>query len=141
MYGFIMTESCVDTKTGKVQVEKMTLVTDCGTIINKSTVDGQMYGGLVQGVGLALTEQYDDLTKHVDLVRCGIPAIKDAPDEMEVVYFETPRENGPFGASGVGELPLSSPHASVINAIDDACGVRIRELPALPAKVLAGLQK
>ncbi|MGI6732132.1 MAG: molybdopterin-dependent aldehyde oxidoreductase [Anaerovoracaceae bacterium] len=142
MYGLIMSEVSVDMKTGKPTVEAMTLVTDCGTIINKSTVDGQMYGGLVQGVGLALTEQYEDPLKHRDLIRCGIPTIKDAPDKMEVIYIENyPRENGPFGASGVGELPLSSPHASIINAIYDACGVRIRELPALPEKILAELEK
>ncbi|MDD2215002.1 MAG: molybdopterin-dependent oxidoreductase [Eubacteriales bacterium] len=141
MYGFIMTELCVNINTGKVTVNKMTLVTDCGKIINKSTVDGQMYGGLVQGVGFALTEQYEDLKKHTSLAGCGIPTIKDAPDEMEVIYFENPREHGPFGASGVGELPLSSPHASIINAIYDACNVRIRELPALPEKILAELKK
>lgn len=141
MYGLIMSEVCVDLKTGKTQVEGMTLVTDCGKIINKSTVDGQMYGGLVQGVGFALTEQYEDLKKHTSLLGCGIPTIKDAPDKLEVIYIETPRENGPFGASGVGELPLSSPHASIVNAINNACGVRITELPALPEKILAGLAK
>ena len=141
MYGIVMSEVEVDVTTGKTTVNKMTLVTDCGTIINKTVVDGQMYGGLVQGIGLALSEDFEDLSRHTNLARCGIPTIMDAPHEMEVVYFETPREHGPFGASGVGELPLSSPHASIINAIYQACGARIRELPALPEKVLAALQE
>ena len=55
--------------------------------------------------------------------------------------METPRPEGPFGAAGVGELPLTSPHAAIINAIYNACGVRITQLPALPEKVLAGLRK
>jgi aldehyde oxidoreductase len=55
-------------------------------------------------------------------------------------YVETPREYGPFGAGGVGEMPLTSPHAATVNAIHNATGVRIRNLPALPEKVLAGLK-
>jgi aldehyde oxidoreductase len=60
---------------------------------------------------------------------------------MEIIYVETPRPLGPFGASGVGELPLTSPHAAVVNAIHNACGVRIKRLPARPEKVLAELKK
>jgi aldehyde oxidoreductase len=59
---------------------------------------------------------------------------------MELIYVQSPREHGPFGASGVGELPLTSPHAAVINAIYNACKVRIKRLPATPDKVLAGLK-
>jgi len=56
------------------------------------------------------------------------------------MYVETPRENGPFGAAGVGELPLTAPHAAIGNAIKNATGVRITDLPARPPKVLAGLK-
>ena len=59
---------------------------------------------------------------------------------MEVLYVQTPRQHGPHGASGSGELPLTCPHAAVINAIHNACGVRITKLPALPEKVLEGLR-
>ncbi len=140
MYGMIMTEATVDVTTGKTEVKKMTMAIDVGKVINRNNVDGQMFGGLAQGVGLALSENFDDLKKHTTLAGCGLPQIKDIPDEMELEYFESERENGPFGASGVGELPLSSPHASVVNAIANACGVRIRELPATPEKVLAELK-
>ncbi len=140
MYGVFMAEVAVDTKTGKTEVEKFSLVTDIGTINNRLAVDGQIYGGLAQGIGLALTEDFEDLKKHTTMAACGIPYPKDIPDAMDITYIETPREHGPFGASGVGELPLTSPHAAVVNAIANATGVRIRHLPALPEKVLAGLK-
>ena len=141
MYGVFMSEVAVDTSTGNVTVEKMTLVSDIGTICNKLVVDGQMYGGLAQGIGLALSEDFEDIKKHSTLVGAGFPYAQQIPDDMELLYVETPREHGPHGASGVGELPLTCPHAAVINAIHNACGVRITKLPALPEKVLAGLKK
>ncbi|NCB17753.1 MAG: hypothetical protein EOM65_16470, partial [Synergistales bacterium] len=60
---------------------------------------------------------------------------------IEVIYFEEHRADGPHGAAGIGELPLTSPHASIINAIYNACDVRITRLPAYPEKVLAALKK
>jgi len=74
------------------------------------------------------------------MLGAGFPYIKQIPDDMELIYVETPRKEGPFGASGMGELPLTTPHAAVINAITQACGVRITELPARPEKVLAALK-
>jgi len=129
----------VDTKTGKVKVLKMTLAADIGSIGNKTVVDGQLYGGIAQGVGLALSEDFEDLKRHTNMLAAGIPYIKDVPDDIEIMYVDSPRDLGPHGASGVGELPLTAPHAAIINAINNACGVRITQLPALPAKVLAGL--
>ena len=140
MYGVFMAEVAVDTKTGKTQVEKFTVVADIGKINNKLVVDGQIYGGVAQGIGLALSEDFEDLNKHTSLIACGLPFAKDIPDDFKIIYVENPRENGPFGAAGVGELPLTSPHAAVVNAIYNATGVRIRSLPALPEKVLAGLK-
>jgi aldehyde oxidoreductase len=140
MYGAFMAEVTVDTKTGKTQVDKYTVVADIGKINNKLVVDGQIYGGVAQGIGLALSEDFEDLSKHTSLINCGLPFAKDIPDDFKILYVETPRENGPFGAAGVGELPLTSSHVAVINAIYNATGVRIRNLPALPEKVLAGLQ-
>lgn len=139
MYGVLLAVVAVDTTTGKTQVEKFTMVSDCGTIINKLVLEGQIYGGLVQGIGLALSEDFEDLKKHTTLTGCGIPRIMDAPDEMTIIHQETQRPLGPFGASGVGEMPLSAPHAAIINAIYNASGVRITKLPAYPEKVLEGL--
>ena len=75
------------------------------------------------------------------LIGAGLPYIKDVPDDIELIYLENSRKDGPFGASGVGELPLTAPHAAIINAIYQACGARVRHLPARPEKVLAALKK
>ena len=141
MYTLFLPEVCVDTQTGKVTVEKFTCVADVGTIMNKLLVDGNFYGGLAQGIGLALTEDFDDLTKHTSLKGCGIPYPKDIPDDIELHYLETPRPNGPYGAAGCGEAPLDAPHPAILNAIYNATGARITRIPALPEVVLAALKK
>ena len=73
MYTLFLPEVRVDTQTGKVKVEKFTCVADVGTILNKLLVDGNFYGGLAQGIGLALTEDFEDLSKHTSLLKCGSP--------------------------------------------------------------------
>lgn len=140
MYGLFMSEVAVEVATGKTTVEKMVVVADIGKVNNFLVVDGQIYGGVAQGIGLALSEDYEDIKKHSTMMGAGFPYIKQIPDDMEIIYVETPRPDGPFGASGVGEMPLTAPHAAVINGIYNACGVRIRELPAKPEKVLAGIK-
>ena len=141
MYTLFLPEVCVDTQTGKVTVEKFTCIADVGTIMNKLLVDGNFYGGLAQGIGLALTEDFDDLTKHTSLKGCGIPYPKDIPDDIELHYLETPRPNGPYGAAGCGEAPLDAPHPAILNAIYNATGARITRIPALPEVVLAALKE
>ena len=139
MYTLFLPEVCVDTQTGKVKVEKFTCVADVGTIMNKLLVDGNFYGGLAQGIGLALTEDFEDLSKHTSLKNCGIPYPKDIPDDIELHYLETYRPNGPYGAAGCGEAPLDAPHPAILNAIYNATGARITRIPALPEVVLAAL--
>ncbi len=134
-----MPEVEVDVKTGKTTVVKFTTVVDVGTVINKSVVDGQIYGGLAQGIGLALSENFEDLKKHTSLAACGLPYPKDIPDDIEIIYNVTLRPDGPFGAAGVGEAPLTAPHPAILNAIYNACGVRITKVPALPEVVKAAL--
>ncbi len=141
MYGLFMAEVSVEVATGKTTVDRMTCVADVGKVVNKLVVDGQLYGGMAQAIGLALSEDFEDIKKHSTLAGAGFPYIKQIPDDMEIIYVETPRKDGPYGASGVGELPLTCPHAAVINAIYNACGARVRHLPALPEKVLAALPK
>jgi len=141
MYGVFMAEVSVEIKTGKVKVDKMTMVADVGKINNKLVVDGQIYGGLTQGIGFALSEDFEDIHKHTNMVKCGIPFAKDVPDDIEIIYYDNPRKSGPFGSSGVGELPNTAPHAAILNAVYWASGARVRELPALPTKVLAALKK
>lgn len=141
MYTLFLPEVCVDTETGKVAVEKFTCVADVGTIMNKLLVDGSFYGGLAQGIGLALSENFEDLEKHTTLLKCGIPYPKDVPDDIELHYVQTPRPNGPYGAAGCGEAPLDAPHPAILNAIYNATGARIMQVPATPDVVKAALDE
>ena len=141
MYTLFLPEVCVDTQTGKVTVEKFTCVADVGTIMNKLLVDGSFYGGLAQGIGLALSENFEDLEKHTTLLKCGIPYPKDVPDDIELHYVQTPRPNGPYGAAGCGEAPLDAPHPAILNAIYNATGARIMQVPATPDVVKAALDE
>jgi aldehyde oxidoreductase len=140
MYGVFLAEVAVELATGKTTVEKMTMVADVGKVNNFLVVDGQIYGGLAQGIGLGLYEDYEDIKKHSTMVGAGLPYIKMIPDDMEIMYVESPRKDGPFGASGVGEVPICGPHPAIFNAIYNACGVRLKTLPATPEKVLEGLK-
>ena len=140
MYAVFMAEVAVDMNTGKATVEGYTAIADVGKINNRLAVDGQMYGGIAQGIGLALSEDYEDIHKHTTMIACGLPYARDIPDKFDLYYVETPRKAGPFGASGVGEIPLTSTHVPVLNAIKDATGVRITRLPARPEKILAGIK-
>ena len=131
----------VDTETGKARVESFTLVGDVGVINNYLVVDGQQYGGIAQGVGLALSEDFLDETKYNNLVTCGFPYVKDITDDLKLIHIETPRPHGPFGAAGTGEMPLSSPHAAIGNAVFAACGARVKDLPLTPDKIKAAMKK
>jgi aldehyde oxidoreductase len=141
MYALFMAEVEVEVATGKTRVAKMTACVDIGVICSRLAVDGQMRGGISQGIGFALSEEFEDLERHSTMTGAGFPFIKDVPDDIELHYQETYRPNGTYGASGCGELPNTCPHGAIVNGIYDACGVRITSLPARPEKVLAGLRK
>ena len=139
MYTIFMPSVEVNTETGKVHVYRFDCVADVGTIMNRLLVEGNFYGGLMQGVGLALTEDFDDLSKETSLKGCGIPYPNDCPDDINLYFNETYRPSGPYGAAGCGEAPLDAPHPAVLNAIYAATGARITRIPARPDKVLAAL--
>jgi aldehyde oxidoreductase len=142
MYTIYMAEVSVEIATGKVKVDKMSCVADLGSINNQLAVDGQIYGCIAQGIGLALSEDFEDIKKHSTMIGAGFPYIESIPDDMEIEYFENNlRPHGPFGASGAGEGPMVNPHMSVINAIRNACGARIYRLPAIPERVLEALNE
>ena len=132
-----MAEVEVNTETGAVQVLKITSAVDSGTIINPQTFEGQLEGGMDQGVGYALREEYI-LGKTKDYVSFKFPTIKDS-FEMEIIARETPRPDGPLGATGVGEMTMTSTAPAITNAIYNACGARIYDLPATPDKIKAAL--
>ncbi|GHV56187.1 aldehyde oxidoreductase [Synergistales bacterium] len=141
MFVINITQVSVNMETGKAHVERFSMVGDVGVICNFLVVDGQQYGGIAQGIGLALTEDFLDETKYNNLVTCGLPYPKDVPDDLKLIHVETPRPHGPFGASGTGEMPLAAPHAAICNAIFAACGARVKELPATPDKIKAAWKK
>lgn len=135
MYGVFLSEVEVEAATGKTKVLSMIAISDVGVIGNKLAVDGQAYGGMSHTIGFALSEQYEDPIRHTNLKSCGIPEIMDVPDDLISIYVENPRPDGPFGSSGCSENFQSSGHMAVLNAITDATGVRIYDLPATPEKI------
>jgi aldehyde oxidoreductase len=140
MYGVCLAEVTVEIATGKVHCDHVVFNIDIGKVNNRSVTDGQLYGGVAQAIGLALTEDFEDIQKHKTMLAAGIPYIKDIPDNIDLNYFETPREFGPHGAAGVGEIPLCVPHPAILNAIYNACGARVTRIPALPDRVLEALK-
>jgi aldehyde oxidoreductase len=132
-----MAEVEVNTENGETKVLKMTVAVDAGTIINPQAFEGQLEGGMDQGVGFALREEYV-LGKMSDYISFKFPTIRDY-FETEIIITETPRKNGPLGATGVGEMTMVSTAPAVTNAIYNACGARIYRLPATPDKVKAAL--
>ena len=138
-YCLNLAEVEVDTKTGKARCIGFVCVDDVGKVGNIQAVNGQAYGGISHSIGFALSEIYENVKKHTNVAACGVPYCNDIPDKIEVVHYERPDEVGPFGSSGASEAFQSSGHVAVINAIYNACGVRIHELPATPDKIKAGL--
>ena len=141
MYVVNLAQVEVDVTTGKTQVLKYTSAADVGPVGNKLSVDGQAYGGLSHSIGFALSEDYNAEDKHGNIIGCGIPTIDAIPDDFNILYQETERPLGPYGSCGCSENFQCCGHMSVINAINNACGVRVFELPATPDKVKAGWEK
>jgi len=138
VHGVQMAEVAVDTKTGEVRMLKMTGVVDAGTVIHPMNVLCQLEGGMDMGAGMALREKYVH-GETVDWVTYKYPTMKTAFDK-EVILLETPRKNGPLGATGIGEFTLMPTSPSILNAIENAIGVRIYDLPATPDKILKALK-
>ena len=138
-FGIQMAEVAVEVKTGKVTVLKVTSVHDLGTVINSLNVEGQLHGGIAMGLGYALMEEFV-YNKTDNLAKFKIPRAKDMPD-LEVITLNIPRKNGPFGASGTAEYADVPTAPAIANAIFDACGVRVRDLPITPEKIKRALQR
>ncbi len=139
-YILYLCEVEVDITTGKTKVLNFKGVSDIGVIGNLNSVEGQAYSGIAHGIGFALKEDYSDLKKHSTIAGAGIPTCEDIPDDIEMIFNTTPRKTGPYGSAGCAESFQSVSHMAVINAIENATGVRIHELPATPDKVKAALE-
>ncbi len=127
----------VDLELGTTVVRRIVAAHDVGRAVNPMLVEGQVMGGIAQGLGMALMEEYrsgrsDNLHDYL------IPTIGDVP-EIECLLIEDPEPQGPFGAKGVGEPALIATAPAILGAIRDAVGVRIDRIPATPERVLAAI--
>ena len=134
----------VDPETGKVTILRFVVAQDVGKAIHPSYVEGQMQGGVVQGIGWALNEEYIyDKQGRLDNAgfldyRC--PVASDLP-MIETIMVEVPNPTHPYGAKGVGEVNICPPMAAVANAIENAIGARLTDLPMSPPKVRAAVDE
>ena len=142
VFGAQVAEVEVDTVTGEVQVLGIWAAHDVGRAINPRGVEGQIEGGVVQGLGQALMEDYaleDGRTTTPGFAKYILPTALDIP-EITSVIVEDPDPLSPLGAKGIGEPSLIPTAPAIMNAIYDAVGVRISSLPATPEKILAALR-
>ena len=134
----------VDPETGKIEILRYTAAQDTGTSIHPSYVEGQIQGGVVQGIGWALNEEYymsdEGQMMNTSLLDYRMPTSLDLP-MIDTVVVEVPNPNHPYGVRGVGEVPIVPPLAALSNAIYDATGVRMRELPMNPAAVAKAIEE
>ncbi len=145
-WGSTVVDVSVDDETGEVTIDALYDCYDIGTVINPLQAEGQVQGGDVQGIGMALYEDlipgYPDTIayqakNYADFI---IPTIKDIPKKSEIKFFENYDPYGPFGAKGMGEMVTNTQPPAIVNAIYDAVGVWIESLPATPEKILRALE-
>jgi CO/xanthine dehydrogenase Mo-binding subunit len=129
----------VDPETGKVEILRYTASQDAGTAIHPSYVEGQIQGGVVQGIGWGLNEEYfydaSGTMKNATFLDYRMPTCYDLP-LIETIIVEVPNPAHPYGVRGVGEVPIVPPPAALANAIHAAVGVRMKQLPMSPPRIL-----
>jgi CO/xanthine dehydrogenase Mo-binding subunit len=134
----------VDPETGKVTVVRYTAIQDAGRAIHPSYVEGQYQGGVAQGIGWALNEEYiygeDGKLQNPGFLDYRVPVASDLP-MIDTVIVEVPNPRHPYGVRGVGETPICPPMAALANAVAAATGVRFTDLPMSPPKVLKALDE
>ena len=134
----------VDPETGKVSVIRYTAIQDAGRAIHPSYVEGQYQGGVAQGIGWALNEEYiygdDGKLQNPGFLDYRVPVASDLP-MIDTVIIEVPNPRHPYGVRGVGETPIVPPMAAVANAVANATGVRFTDLPMSPPRVLKALDE
>jgi xanthine dehydrogenase YagR molybdenum-binding subunit len=144
-FGVQFVELVVDTETGEVNIERVVAVHDSGRVINPLTISSQIEGGVVQGVGFGLMEarvvdQKTGIVLNANLEDYKIPTMPDAPlIQSEMIDRPDLRANN-LGAKGVGEPPIIPTPAALANALTDALGVRIRELPFTREKIIQAVK-
>ncbi|MGI3209736.1 xanthine dehydrogenase family protein molybdopterin-binding subunit [Roseovarius tibetensis] len=133
----------LDRDTGSTKILRYTVLQDAGKAVHPSYVEGQFQGGAVQGIGWALNEEYvygeDGILQNPGFLDYRIPVASDLP-MIDTVILEIPNPGHPYGVRGVGETSIVPPLAAIANAVSEAAGVRLTDLPLSPPKVLAALQ-
>ena len=141
-YGVHVVDVEVDPDTGKVDILRYTIAQDAGTAVHPAYVEGQMQGGVVQGIGWALNEEYyyneDGRMENASFLDYRMPTSLDLP-MIDTIIVEVPNPGHPYGVRGVGEVPIVPPLAAIANAIHDATGHRFTELPISPRRVVEEL--
>ncbi len=143
MYATQAAEVEVDPRSGRVKILRISSAHDVGKSIHPVSIEGQIQGALVMGVGTALFEEMElenGKVRNPNFAGYKLPSALDAP-EMIPIIVEEPHNQGPFGAKGLGEPALAPTAAAIANAIYAAGGVRIKDLPITPEKILDGLKK
>ncbi len=134
----------IDPETGKTDVLRYTAVQDAGKAVHPSYVESQMQGGVAQGIGWALNEEYfmtrDGVMANSSFLDYRMPTALDLP-MIEAIIVEVPNPLHPYGVRGVGEVPIAPPLPAVANAVHNATGVRMHELPMKPGNILQALGK
>ncbi|MYE53253.1 MAG: xanthine dehydrogenase family protein molybdopterin-binding subunit, partial [Gammaproteobacteria bacterium] len=132
----------VDPETGAVEVLSFTGIQDAGKAIHPAYVEGQMQGGAAQGLGWALNEEYiydaNGVMENAGFLDYRVPVASDLP-MIDTQIVEVANPSHPYGVRGVGETPIVAPLAVASNAVRDATGVRINDLPLSPPRILAAL--
>lgn len=142
-FGACGVELEVDTETGDLTVLQCILACDVGKAINPSTVEGQMEGGMAQGIGWGIMEEHfmeNGKMKNHTYHDFLIPTALDLP-KLETIIVEHPNELGPYGAKGIGEPPIVGIAPAIRNALFDATGVFVNSIPLTPVRVMAALRK
>ncbi|KUJ76274.1 oxidoreductase [Ruegeria marisrubri] len=142
-FGTHIVDAEVDRETGKTTITRYTVIQDAGKAIHPTYVEGQFQGGAAQGIGWALNEEYiygeDGRLQNAVFLDYRIPVASDLP-MIDTVIVEVPNPGHPFGVRGVGETGIVPPLAAIANAVSNAAGVRMRQLPMSPPRVLAALK-
>lgn len=136
-------EVAVNTLTGEITVEDALLACDIGKAINPDTVEGQMEGGMGMAIGWSIMEEHfmkNGMMKNHTFHDFLIPTTKDLPT-LRTIIVEHPNNLGPFGAKGVGEPPIVGMAPAIRNAVKNAVGITLNEIPMTPVRVMEALKK
>ena len=140
-YAAHIAEVEIDLETGLISLVRMVAAHDSGQVINPMFAEGQVEGGILQGMGMALSEQYvfkDGRIQNPNFTNYRVPTAMDYP-EIEVHFVGKPDPNGPFGAKSIAEVSIVPVAPAIANAVYDAVGVRLRRIPFTPQRVKAAI--